>query len=108
LLSGGGSIAHGQRGGQYGGEDDNDGEEDEEIKEVAATKSALATKSQKHTGTSPNGGGDDRQSVVSVVSSMNVTTKTKSGHLHKHCLIGTCDGKRITGTAWVRHLKDKH
>jgi hypothetical protein len=60
LLGDGGSIAHGQRGGQYGGEDDNNNEEDEEIKEVAATKSALAAKSQKHVGTSPNGGEDDR------------------------------------------------
>jgi hypothetical protein len=74
---------------------------------VAATKSALATKSQKHAGTFPNVD-EDRQSVFSVANSINVTANTKFINLHKHCLIGTFNKKRVNGAFWSRHLRDAH
>lgn len=37
-----------------------------------------------------------------------ITTKTASGHVHKHCTMKECANKRITGNHWLRHVKDKH
>lgn len=37
-----------------------------------------------------------------------ITGVTKSGAVHKHCLLGNCGGKRINGGAWATHVKDIH
>jgi hypothetical protein len=36
------------------------------------------------------------------------TSKTKTGAFHKHCMLGKCDGKRISGAHWARHVEDIH
>lgn len=37
-----------------------------------------------------------------------VTTKSGSGHVHKHCTTGSCNGKRIAGNHWAAHVRDVH
>ena len=34
------------------------------------------------------------------------STKSKSGHLHKHCCL--CNGKRIAGNNWAKHIGSVH
>ena len=46
------------------------------------------------------------KSVVSMKTTK--TTKSKSGHLHKHCMEEKCCFRRVTGNHWSRHIKDAH
>jgi hypothetical protein len=48
----------------------------------------------------------DRISVAHTT--MTKMTKSKSGHVHRHCTTGTCKGKQITGNNWQRHVTTFH
>jgi hypothetical protein len=36
------------------------------------------------------------------------TNKDRTGALSKHCMLGNCNSKLITGGAWSRHLEKVH
>ena len=48
------------------------------------------------------GGGNVAYSTVSGA------VKARCGANHKHCNMGNCDGKLISGDHWSRHIKEKH
>jgi hypothetical protein len=36
------------------------------------------------------------------------TSKTKTGAINKHCMMGKCNSKRISGINWSTHVKKVH
>lgn|SRR5574343_203065 len=45
---------------------------------------------------------------ISMAGSVTTVAKSKSGAVHKHCLLGNCGGKRLGGTNWAPHMKSMH
>jgi hypothetical protein len=48
------------------------------------------------------GGGNVARSTVSRAA------KAQCGANHKHCEMGDCGGKLISGSHWAEHIKDMH